>query len=213
MLEGKIPTLDLQKHWNKAYSNNPQESLGWFEKDLSPSLELIKECNLTKDATILVVGSGSTTLIDSLIENDYTSIIANDISDKALDNLSKRMQNNASVQFIADDLANPDKLKEIELVELWVDRAVLHFLIEEKDQAEYFKLLKSKVKNGGYVLLAEFALDGAKKCSGLPVVNYSVDMFNERLGKDFELLNSFDYLYTMPSGDLRPYIYTLYKRK
>lgn len=213
MLEGKTPTFDFQSHWNTAYTKSPQNKLGWFETDLQPSFELIDACELDKNARILVIGSGSTTLVDALNEKKYTSIIASDISDVALSKLSERIDHKGSIEFIVDDLTAPDKLNKITKVDLWIDRAVLHFLVDEKEQAEYFKLLKSKVKKGAYVILAEFSLLGAKKCSGLPVLNYSEEMFKERLGDEFELLKEFDFSYTMPSGDLRPYIYTLYKRK
>lgn len=208
-----INTFDFQSHWNSAYTRSPQNKLGWFETDLKPSFELIDLCDIDKDARILVVGSGSTTLVDALIDKGYNSIIASDISDIALTKLSERIEQKDSIEFIVDDLTAPDKLKEIAKVGLWIDRAVLHFLVDEKEQAEYFNLLKSKVKSGGYVILAEFSIEGAKKCSGLPVLNYSEEMFKERLGDDFELIKEFDFSYTMPSGDLRPYIYTLYKRK
>lgn len=204
---------DLQIHWNNAYSKNEEEKLGWYETDLSPSLKLINSSQLAKDDTILVIGAGSTNLIDELINNKFTSLIATDISDVALGNLSKRVNHATSLNCIADDLRNPKKLKAIELVDLWFDRAVLHFLVEQNDQAHYFDLLRSKVKSGGHVILAEFSMEGATKCSGLPIINYSSDMLQERLGDEFTLIEEFNYVYTMPSGDKRPYIYTLFKRK
>lgn len=205
--------LDLKGHWNKAYRSNPEEKLGWYETDPSPSIKLIEASNLPKSAKILVIGSGSTTLVDSLVEKEYTSIIATDLSEVALTNLSGRLNTFDHVEYIVDDLINPKDLKNIDNVDLWIDRAVLHFFVEENDQKEYFKLLRSKVKKGAFVIFAEFAIDGARKCSGLPVLNYSANMLLERLGKDFKLLEEFDYSYTMPSGDNRPYIYTLFKRK
>lgn len=204
--------IDLQIHWNNAYSKNEEEKLGWYETDLSPSLKLINACRPAKDDTILVVGAGSTNLIDELISDNYTSLIATDISDVALTNLTNRVNNAERLECITDDLRNPDKLKTIEKVDLWFDRAVLHFLVDENDQRRYFDLLRSKVKSGGHVILAEFSLEGASRCSGLPIVNYSKDMLQERLGDEFKLIEEFNYVYTMPSGDKRPYIYTLFRR-
>ena len=54
-------------------------------------------------------------------------------------------------------------------VDLWHDRAVLHFFTSEEHQNTYFQLLKKLVKVEGFVILAEFNLEGAKKCSGLDV--------------------------------------------
>jgi cyclopropane fatty-acyl-phospholipid synthase-like methyltransferase len=204
---------DLQIHWNNAYSKNEEEKLGWYETDLSPSLKLINSSQLAKGDTILVIGAGSTNLIDDLIKDKFTSILCTDISDVALKNLSNRIGETECLECIVDDLRKPEKLKTIEQVDLWFDRAVLHFLVEQKDQTQYFDLLRSKVKSGGHVILAEFSLEGATKCSGLPIVNYSSDMLQERLGDEFTLIEEFNYVYTMPSGDKRPYIYTLFKRK
>jgi hypothetical protein len=61
---------------------------------------------------------------------------------------------------------------------------------------------------GGFVILAAFAMNGATKCSGLPVQRYSVDSLCEFLGDGYRLVESSDYTYRMPSGDLRPYVYT-----
>ena len=56
-------------------------------------------------------------------------------------------------------------------------------------------------------------MDGALKCSGLPVYRYDAGSLSSKLGDEFILLNNFDYTYTMPSGDTRAYVYTLFRRK
>lgn len=203
---------NLKKHWDKVYSNSPEEKLGWYETDLTPTLNLVSKANLEKDARILIVGAGSTTLIDELIVLGYTHLIASDLSEVALENLKNRVDC-SKVEFVVDDLTDPSKLKNIDDVDLWIDRAVLHFFTEKHDQDEYFKLLKAKVKKNGYVILAEYSLDGAEICAGLPVHRYSKDMFIEKLGSNFELLEDFRYIYFMPSGSERPYIYTLFRKR
>ena len=62
------------------------------------------------------------------------------------------------------------------------------------------------------IILAEYNLDSADKCSGLPVHRYNAALLQEKLGEEFNLITSFDYEYTMPSGDLRTYVYTLFQR-
>ncbi len=207
----KQPSKDLKSHWDKAYSNNPHEKLGWFETDLSPSLSLIEATGINKDARILNIGAGSTVLVDELLEQGFKNIIATDISPVSLGNMEERIGSN-KVEIIVDDLTNATNLDSIEPVDLWFDRAVLHFFTEEKDQKAYFALLHKLVKKNGFVILAEFALDGALKCSGLDVHRYSNELYQEKLGDEFTLLNTFDYTYTMPSGDPRAYIYSLFVR-
>jgi hypothetical protein len=209
--ENKPDTKDLKSHWDKAYSNNSEEKLGWFETDLSPMLQLINKSELPKKAAIINIGAGSTVLIDELLNQGYNNLIASDISEVALKNLENRV-GNKKVEFIVDDLLNSEKLSKIELVDLWIDRAVLHFFTEEKDQDIYFNLLKSKIKLNGFVILAEFNLQSAKKCSGLDVNRYDAKMLHNKLGDDFKLTESFNYTYTMPSGDEREYVYTLFNK-
>jgi len=204
---------DLKKHWNTAYGTNDIAALGWYEESPEPSLQLIQECDLSKNARILNVGVGASTLIDEMLALEYTNIIASDISDTALRKLQIRLGvKKDKVHWIEDDLTKPSKLSEIAPIDLWHDRAVLHFFTEEKDQNSYFSLLKKVVKPNGYVLISTYNTEGAHKCSGLSVHRYNKRMLTEKLGEDFKLLDHFNYNYTMPSGDTRPYIYTIFKR-
>ncbi len=204
---------DLQDYWNTIYTVVDYEKNGWYEKTPEKTLALIEQLNLNKDAHIINIGAGTTTLVDELLAKEFTNISATDISEKALDLLKDRLQEKASeVKCIIDDLTNPTLLNDISPVDLWIDRAVFHFFTEQKDQETYLKLLADKVKKGGHVILATFSLHGAAKCSGLPVRRYSKLMLKEKLKEKFDLVDSFEYLYTMPSGDTRPYIYTLFKR-
>lgn len=207
--------VDFKKHWNNAYQKSPITNLGWYEKNPFPSFELIDTCNLPKDALIFNAGAGTTTLIAQLLANGYINIMVNDIAAVALSELENQLPpyKNAHIQFVVDDLTNPSELLKLKNVDLWHDRAVLHFFTEEKQQKSYFDLLKSALKPKGFVILAEFNLDGAKKCSGLDVFNYNKEMFQERLGSNFELLKSFNYTYTQPSGNTREYVYTLFQKK
>ena len=65
---------------------------------------------------------------------------------------------------------------------------------------------------GGFVIIAAFAPDGATRCSGLPVQRYSAENLSDFLGDRFNLLECFNYIYQMPSGDLRPYVYTRFQK-
>ena len=136
-----------------------------------------------------------------------------DISEEAIKKASQGIKTEEAqrVKWIVDDITNPKLLNE--KVDLWHDRTVLHFLIEEKQQIGYLSTLKKVVRPGGYVIIAVFSLEGAKKCSGLDVKNYNEQMIREFLGKEFKLLEHFNYLYIQPSGGERPYVYTLFKRK
>lgn len=205
---------DYKKHWNTAYERADVEKLGWYEEHPEPSLRLIEKCGLNSHSYILNAGAGATTLVDELLSMNYENIIVNDISSVALDRLKQRLGAKGDrINWVEDDLTNPVKLNDLEKIDLWHDRAVLHFFNEAEDQDTYFELVRNLVKSGGHVIIATFNLDGAEKCSGLPVFRYNKSMIQDGLGTDFELIEAFDYIYTMPSGDTRSYVYTLFKKK
>ncbi|MFC2012709.1 hypothetical protein ACFLUE_00315 [Chloroflexota bacterium] len=116
------------------------------------------------------------------------------------------------VKWIVDDITNPVHIRNLGEVDIWHDRAVLHFLVKDDEQNAYLSTLKRLVKQGGYVLIAVFSLNGAKECSDLDIRNYDENLLTEFLGEEFELIEHFDYMYYMPSGESRPYIYTLFRR-
>jgi len=207
--------VDFKKHWNAAYQKSPVTNLGWYEENPAPSIEMIEACSLPKEALIFNAGAGASTLISELLAKGYENLVVNDISSVALAELKNNLlvPKNAHIKFIVDDLTNPAELLKLKNIDLWHDRAVLHFFTEEKQQNAYFDLLKTVLKPKGFVILAEFNLEGAKKCSGLDVFNYNEEMLQERLGSDFELLKSFNYTYTQPSGNTREYVYTLFQKK
>jgi SAM-dependent methyltransferase len=213
--EKEKTAYDFEKHWNDAYQKSPVTNLGWYEETPIPSMELIEACNLPKEALIFNAGAGATTLIAELLKKGYSNMVVNDISSAALTELESSLPpyKNAHFQFVVDDLTNPSELLKLKNVDLWHDRAVLHFFTEQSQQKAYFDLVKRALKSKGFVILAEFNLEGAKKCSGLDVFNYDEEMLQERLGSDFELLKSFNFTYTQPSGNTREYVYTLFQKK
>jgi ubiquinone/menaquinone biosynthesis C-methylase UbiE len=206
--------ISMKNHWNSVYTTREVCKLGWYEESPTASLTLISKTNIKKEDTILDVGAGATTLIDNLIERGYQNIIAIDISEVALNRLKERLggEKASLVKWIVDDITQPSHIDKLENVTLWHDRAVLHFLLEKKQQQMYLTNLKKMVKRGGKVIIAAFSLKGAKKCSGLDIHNYDQNMLADFLGEEFNLIEYFDYTYKMPSGDLRPYIYTLFER-
>ena len=203
-----------KEHWENTYKKSNENELGWYQKSADQSLNLIKQTKVNKDELIADIGSGSSILIDNLLENDYSNIIATDISESALEITKNRIQKEDlnKVNFIVDDLLNSTKLIEIKNISIWHDRAVFHFLINEEDRKTYFDLLDNSVEKGKFVIIATFNLNGADKCSGLPVEKYDENKISEFLGEKYKLEEFFNYDYVMPSGAIRPYVYTLFRK-
>jgi SAM-dependent methyltransferase len=222
-----------QKHWNKVYNTRETETLGWYEEQPNPSLDLVESCHLDRHSVIFNAGAGSSFLIDALLDKGYQDIVACDISEAALDKLKERLgpERAKKVRWVTDDLTNSRILTGSDVmtvsdvmtgsdvtigkhsVDLWHDRAVLHFFTTVKEQDAYFNLLDKLLKPGGYTIIAAFSLDGADMCSGLPVHRYSADMLENRMGPGYSLLEQLEYTYHTPSGNPRPYIYTLFRKK
>lgn len=211
---GKAMDTSPKEHWNEIYEALEPNELTWYEEIPEPSIRLLSQCHINKDEPVLDVGAGASTFIDYLIDRGFSNIIAADISEIALGRLKGRLggQKASRVRWIVDDITEPVSIQDLSDIALWHDRAVLHFLLEEKQRRVYLSVLKKAVKKGGYVIIAAFSLTGAKKCTGLDIRNYDHNMLAEFLGRDFVLLDHFDYTHYTPSGEPKPYVYTLFRR-
>ena len=147
------------------------------------------------------------------MEEGFSNIYANDLSENSLKSLKNRIGESNKVQFIVDDLLNSKKINKLKNIDLWNDRAVLHFFLNDDEIKAYFRLLKQVLKPNGFVIIAIFNENGAEKCCGLPLKRYNTAMLQNELGQEFKLLKSFNYTFINPYGGERPYIYTLFQRQ
>lgn len=199
------------EHWNNIFKTKEDPNLGWYEQDASQTFAMLEDIPDWSDAKVFLPGAGTSVLVDQLLKQG-NKLILNDISSEALDKLKTRIgEHRDGVTWLCQDISTP-LMSTVPQVDLWIDRAVLHFLLEESDIAGYFNNLKAILRPGGYALFAEFSLSGAPQCAGLTLHRYSVDELTDRLGSGFSLLRQSDYTYTNPAGAPRPYIYALYER-
>jgi ubiquinone/menaquinone biosynthesis C-methylase UbiE len=193
----------MKEHWDEIYEGLDVDELTWYEEIPEPSIRLLSKCQINKDEFILDVGAGASTFIDYLLNQGFKNIIAADISETALNKSKERLgkEKASSVRWVVDDITRPVHIQDMRNITVWHDRAVLHFLLEEKQQKVYLSTLKKVLKNKGYVIIAAFSLKGAKKCTGLDVKNYDQNLLAKFLGEDFKLLEYFDHTYYMPSAE------------
>ena len=198
-------------HWDTIFSNTEDSKLGWYEKDGLQTLELLNQIPEWEKSTIFIPGTGTSILIEELLSRG-ANLVLNDISIEALNRVKGRLnKDNREIEWLCQDIAQPTP-DTIPNVDIWIDRAVLHFLIDEDDIKGYFKNVESILKAGGHAIFAEFSKIGAPKCAGLTLHRYSIEELSERLGESFTLISYFDYTYINSNSDPRPYIYALYKR-
>jgi EEF1A lysine methyltransferase 2 len=204
----------LNEHWDKIYFSNSITRLGWYEAEPSPSIQLIEKCAISKHDLLIDVGSGTSTLIPRLLELGYQNLVAIDISEVALEKARSLLEKEqaAKVQWMVEDMTNPRAAQHLQNVAIWHDRAMFHFLTEESQRQMYFSVLQKVLKPGGFVIMAAFAMNGAEKCSGLPVQRYNAESLGEFFGEGFRLFDRFDVAYRMPCGDLRPYVYARFQK-
>ncbi len=200
------------KHWDTIFSRTENSKLGWYEKDPTQTLNLLRHIPSLEGSTVFLPGAGTSVLIEELLSRSI-KLILNDISAEALSQVEERLGDKCEeIVSVCQDISEPLQ-DSIPMVDLWIDRAVLHFLTNSDDVKGYFNNLKSLVKPGGYTLFAEFSKKGARKCAGLKLHRYSVEEISECLGSNFKIVEQFEHTYINPFGDPRPYIYVLYQRE
>ncbi len=199
---------NTQTHWNQIFDQKPEQELGWYETDVSQTMACLTPVEINQYTTVFVPGAGTSHLVDELVRRGC-HLILNDISDSALAKLNSRL-GHGNHEFLHHDMATP--LKTSYDVDVWIDRAVLHFLLTNAEIETYFDNVRRSVVSGGYVLLAEFSTTGAEKCASLPVHRYSIEDMQSRLGNGFTLIHSEDYIFINPFGQQRPYLYALFQR-
>lgn len=199
-------------HWNAIFSAKTDTELGWHESDTSQTFKFLNLIPQSGTVTVFIPGAGTSVLVDELLAKGH-NLILNDISDEALNKLKKRIgmcQDGAT--WLHHDISKPLPAG-IPRADIWIDRAVLHFLLDEADIQGYFANLRSEIRPGGHALLAEFSTTGALKCAGLDLHRYSVEEMTERIGANFKLVKHENYTFITPFGDPRPYIYALYRKE
>lgn len=198
-------------HWERVYSTNPAEKLGWYAPHLQTSLAWIKALNLALDARIIDVGGGASTLADDLLDAGYRSITVLDISEEALSSAKLRLGEKAGrIAWLNGDITS------IELpqhhYELWHDRAVFHFLTRPDDRRKYRANLLQALKPDGHLIIATFAPEAPPTCSGLPVQRYSAEGLQSTLGSEFELKRHHKELHVTPGGIEQMYLYCRFRK-
>lgn len=199
------------KHWDSIFLSAKDSSLGWYEKDLTTTFTLLHKIEGWEKSTIFISGAGTSSLIDTLLSKKI-SLVVNDVSIEAINKVKMRLgTSEKKIDWVCQDVSKTFH-KKIATIDIWLDRAVLHFLREEKDIVGYFNNVKKHLAPNGYVIFAEFSKAGKKKCAGLPIHQYCEKELLKRLGKTFKLVFHFEHVYRNPRGDEKPYIYALYQR-
>lgn len=162
----------LKAHWEDVYQTKSFEEVSWFQLLPATSIELLEELRLPLAAKIIDIGAGESRLADYLLAQGYEDLTLVDISEAAIQKTKTRLSHNNKVKFITADAGT---FVATEKYDFWHDRATFHFLTDPSAQQHYIENLGKSLNPGAYVLIATFAEDGPKKCSGLDIRRYSAN--------------------------------------
>lgn len=198
--------MNRQEHWEKVYQTKGQNEVSWFREHLETSLQMIANSHVRRDAAIIDVGGGNSTLVGDLLAAGYVDLSVLDISAKAIADSKERLRENAGrVNWLVDDITAASLTADH--FDVWHDRAVFHFLTSEKDRRKYVDLVLRALKRGGHIIVASFGVDGPQKCSGLDVVRYSPETMHDEFGSDFQLVESVGEVHATPFGTTQDFVY------
>lgn len=204
--------MQNKAHWEKVYTTKAPDTVSWFQPHAKTSVRSIHETGLGRDAAIVDVGGGASTLVDDLLEDGYQALTVLDLSATALDETRRRLgTKGASVHWMVADITQA--VFEPQSFDIWHDRAVFHFLTTDEDRKAYIKQVLQALKPGGHVIMATFGPKGPTQCSGLPVMRYAPEELHSELGEAFTLLAHEEQLHHTPFGTDQEFIYCRFRKK
>ena len=203
--------MQSKDHWEKVYTTKEADNVSWFQAHAELSMRLIRESCPRRDAAIIDVGGGASTLVDERLDDGYPNVTVLDLSSAALAESRRRLGvRGETVRWMEADITCAEF--EPHSFDLWHDRAVFHFLTTKKDRIAYVRQVLQAVKPGGHVIMATFGSDGPTQCSGLPVMRYAPDELHAEFGDAFTLLAHEEQLHHTPFGTDQQFVYCMCRK-
>ena len=202
--------VEPRLHWEKVYKTKQPTEVSWYRPHLEISLQLIEEAASNRDAHIIDVGAGESSLVDDLLARGYRNLYAMDVSSTALDVARARLgASAATVNWLFGDVRTYAFGRH--QYDVWHDRAVFHFLTDADDRVAYVRQVAHAVKPGGHVIVATFGPEGPTRCSGLDVVRYDPEALHDEFGTAFRLIKHRTELHQTPMGTTQQFTYCFCK--
>ncbi|WBV61829.1 class I SAM-dependent methyltransferase [Chryseobacterium camelliae] len=200
---------DNKNHWENVYETKNPDQVSWTQKKPQTSLDFINSFRLGKDAKIIDIGGGDSSLVDFLLEEGYKNVTVLDISAKALEKAKERLGNKAeNVKWVVTDITEfqPD-----ETYDIWHDRAAFHFLTTPEQISKYAEITEKAVK--GFMVLGTFSKTGPLKCSGLEITQYDEESMTAQFERGFEKIDCTTEDHTTPFETTQNFIFCSFKKR
>lgn len=202
--------LNQNAHWDRVYTEKRAEEVSWRQDEPTLSLKLILRTGIGRDAPIVDVGGGASTLVDHLLLGGFSNVSVLDIAAPGLEQAKARLGARAhDIEWVVSDVTTWRPLRKHRL---WHDRAVLHFLTEPSQQKAYAETLRSAVEGDGWAIIAGFAPGGPVKCSGLEIVQHDGESLGRILGGEFQLMETHNETHLTPWASEQAFRYHLFRR-
>jgi 2-polyprenyl-3-methyl-5-hydroxy-6-metoxy-1,4-benzoquinol methylase len=202
--------MENKQHWENVFSTKSQNEVSWTQVYPKTSMDYLEALQLPKTANIIDVGGGDSNLVDALLEKGYKNIWVLDISATALEKAKKRLGDKAkNIHWIVSDITEFETNIKFDF---WHDRAVFHFLTDETSISKYVEIVSNAVSANGNFLLGTFSKDGALKCSGLEIKQYSEVSMKETFSDSFEAVKCFTEDHITPFNTIQNFQFCGFKK-
>jgi 2-polyprenyl-3-methyl-5-hydroxy-6-metoxy-1,4-benzoquinol methylase len=205
---------ELREHWQAAYTSKSAEQRSWSDQ-ADTSFGLVHKHAPNPNFSIVDVGGGASPLAVKLITAGYNDVTVVDISQQALD--EARTGGEATgvgtaiehVKWVCTDVRTwqPNCTYDV-----WHDRAVLHFLVDEAERVAYSRLAATSMRPSGILIVATFSEDGPEACSGLPVRRSTHDELLSLFGSSVTEIERFREEHHTPWGSVQPFNWSVFRR-
>ena len=156
-------SLSRKDHWEHVYQTQSPTKVSWYQPVPAKSMAFIRSTGVPVEAPIIDIGAGTATLVDVLLNSDYSDISVLDIAEAALTESSKRLCGaGTSIHWIESDVL---EFEPIRRYYVWHDRAAFHFLTDATSVGKYMDVLRTALVPKGHFVLGTFGPEGPVRIS------------------------------------------------
>jgi|NGEPerStandDraft_6_1074524.scaffolds.fasta_scaffold45918_1 hypothetical protein len=203
-------TSGTAEHWDEAYGHG-DTTRSWFQHRAVVSLRMLDTAGVSPADSVIDVGGGASTLIDALVQRGHRDLTVLDLSAVGLRTAQERL--GAAGEHVRWLLANVLTWEPERTYRVWHDRAVVHFLTTDASRQQYLHALNTATAPGAVAIIATFAPEGPKHCSGLPVDRYSTKELVTLLGECWVIVASEREDHATPSEAIQPFTWIACRRQ
>jgi trans-aconitate methyltransferase len=199
-----------QQHWDKVWQEKAPDTVSWFQRRPVASLDQIDATGLGPGTRAIDIGGGASTLVDALLERGFEVAVL-DVAAAGLEPARRRLGARPdAVEWIVSDVT---RWAPARTYELWHDRAVYHFFVDDPARRAYRDVLARALAPRGHAVFATFAPDGPEKCSGLAVRRASAEMLAVDFEGLLELCGASSETHVTPRGGTQSFSWTRWRRR